>query len=131
MFYLILFPFLELWLLIELGSRIGGFTTIVWIVLSAMIGVNLLRLIGFEQVNQYRRDWQNNAVDSSALSTVLKVAGAVAIIIPGFISDTIGVLLLIPPIRNLMVHILFSKQASKPRRGNERQTIEGQFKRED
>ncbi len=113
-----IYCFIELWLLITIGGEIGALATITWIVLSAVIGVNLLRVVGFEQVSQL----------------LPRAMGAVALIIPGFLSDALGILLTLGLGRKLISKWLPMNEtgnASDSQTSHSKNTIEGEFKREE
>lgn len=140
--------FAELWLLLTIGGELGVITTILWFLVSAIIGINLLRLIGFQQVNQHRKNFGTMAIDDSVSTTVIKALGAIALIIPGFFSDVTGLLLLFSPFRTLIFRTVskcwrkafstpthsqtdshFNKQSNNSGDSTKR-TIEGEFRRD-
>ena len=93
-------PLMELSVLIEVGSDIGAFSTILLCLLTAAIGLSLIRMQGLKVI----ADLQNASQDGQPLveplvhGFFLLVAG-VCLFFPGFVTDAIGGLLLIPPVR--------------------------------
>lgn len=93
-------PLIELSVLIEVGSDIGAFSTILLCLLTAAVGLSLIRMQGLKVV----ADLQNASQDGQPLveplvhGFFLLIAG-VCLFFPGFITDAIGGLLLIPPVR--------------------------------
>lgn len=96
----VILPILEMWLLIEVGSQIGALYTIGLVMLTAVIGINILRQQGFSTLNRAQLRMQNGELPGQELveGFMLAIGGAL-LLTPGFITDTIGFLLLIPPTR--------------------------------
>lgn len=96
----IAFPILEVWLLIEVGSVIGALWTVLIIILTAIVGSQLVRRQGLG-VMQRAREYQARG-EVPALPMLEGVALLIAgfcLIMPGFISAAFGFLLLIPRLR--------------------------------
>jgi len=93
-------PILEIYLLLKVGSSIGALPTVVLVVLTAVIGVWLLRLQGFATVAKAQASLARGEVPATTMleGVMLFVAGAL-LLTPGFFTDGIGFLLLIPPTR--------------------------------
>lgn len=93
-------PLMELSVLIEVGSDIGAFSTILLCLLTAAVGLSLIRMQGLKVI----ADLQNASQDGQPLveplvhGFFLLIAG-VCLFFPGFVTDAIGGLLLIPPVR--------------------------------
>ena len=105
MFYrlLLLFtivPFVELIVLIEVGKQIGTITTLMIIILTGILGASLARVQGFLVLSRIRDDLSMGKIPTDALiDGLLILIGAVVLLTPGFITDIIGFLLLIPVTR--------------------------------
>jgi UPF0716 protein FxsA len=105
MFYrlLLLFtivPFVELIVLIEVGKQIGTMTTLMIIILTGILGASLARVQGFLVLSRIRDDLSMGKIPTDALlDGLLILIGAVVLLTPGFITDIIGFLLLIPVTR--------------------------------
>jgi UPF0716 protein FxsA len=100
---LILFPLLELWLLIEAGDAIGGWAVIGLVVLTGLLGIGLLRLQGRMILGRLRAALalgEAPEVGARELFNGLCVALAgLLLIFPGFVSDGLALLLLVPALR--------------------------------
>lgn len=146
----IVIPLLEIVLLIQIGSRIGAFATVVWLIAAALIGINLIRLQGVATLTQARQMMGQGNAPAKALANGLLIAIAgVLLIIPGFASDTLALLLIFPPLRSMLIRRWLrrvkapaafngnvyesSRQAEAPPRvaPDAGQTIEGEYKRDD
>jgi len=101
LFLLFLFiPLLEIYLLIKAGSVIGALPTVALVVFTAVLGAFLLRLQGLSTMNRIRTSMAQGKVPALEIleGAALLVAGGL-LLTPGFFTDTIGFLLLIPPLR--------------------------------
>src|SRR5690606_558126 len=93
LFMFLVMPVIELWLLIEIGSRIGALYTIGLLFLSAIVGIRLLQQQGFStllKINQKMAIGENPAEE--ALGGILLAIGGLLFLLPGFISDGLGLL---------------------------------------
>lgn len=100
-------PIVEMWLLIEVGARIGALSTIALVFLTAAIGLALLRQQGLEtlfRVNQRMEEGQLPAQE--ILEGVLLAIGGALLLTPGFITDAFGFTCLIPFTRKALVTAL-------------------------
>jgi UPF0716 protein FxsA len=99
----ILIPIIEIYVLIQVGSQIGALTTVLLVLLTAVIGVNLIRHQGLSTLNQVQTQMQHGEIPATGLieGMFLFIAGAL-LLTPGFVTDTIGFLLLIPPLRKAL-----------------------------
>lgn len=103
----VLVPLVELAILIEVGSRIGAFPTIGLCLLTAVIGGTLVRAQGAEVLRTLRRqlDLGRLPVAEAFHGVCLLVAGLL-LLTPGFVTDAIGFLLLVPPVRSRIYETL-------------------------
>lgn len=133
-------PLVEVYILIQVGSVIGAGWTILLVVLTAVIGVNLLRQQGLSTLMRASRVMEQGQIPAVEMleGMVLAVGGAL-LITPGFFTDIIGFLCLIPQTRRGFIHRLLLKSTiqstySVHRETNDRKdsrTIEGDYTRED
>lgn len=101
----ILVPLLELWLLIEVGSGIGGLSTIALCLLTAALGGFLIRYQGLSTLmDAQRRMAHGEAPVDHGFHGVMIALSGVLLFTPGFITDTLGFLLLMPPLRQLIIN---------------------------
>ncbi len=113
--FLVIFFFAELFVSIKVGITIGFFWSVVWILVSMFVGITLLRLspyalsFGFENFTVGKFDL--NLLNSSSIAYFL---GAILLIIPGVLSDVMGLFLLFWV---LYLH-LFVKISNKDRYSN-------------
>jgi UPF0716 protein FxsA len=106
----IIIPLIELYFIIVVGDIIGAFWTILLVLLTAVIGVNLLRAQGISTLARAQRNMAQGALPAMEMmeGIALAVAG-VLLITPGFITDTIGFLLLIPASRRAIVRYIMAR----------------------
>lgn len=97
-------PILEMWLLIEVGTRIGALPTIALVALTAFIGINLLRQEGFSTLTRAQARLSAGEVPAAEILEGLCLAvGGALLLTPGFVTDAIGFCCLIAPIRKRIV----------------------------
>ncbi len=106
-FYLILLftivPALELMVLIEVGSVIGSFNTILIIILTGGLGAALARLQGFAVLRNIQKNLNEGRMPTDDMvNGVMIFAGGLLLLTPGFLTDTLGFLLLIPWTREII-----------------------------
>lgn len=133
-------PIIEVYLLIEVGGIIGAGWTILLIVLTAIIGVNLLRQQGIStlmRANQAMSQGQIPAMEM--MEGIFLAVGGALLITPGFFTDVIGFICLLPFTRrgiirrlllNSTVRSSYSVHQETRSRDNSR-TIEGEYHRDD
>lgn len=100
-FVLLIIPILEIGVFILVGGQIGVAYTLLGIILTAMIGSFLLRSQGLALLGQVQREFDQGKVPGKALAhgVMLLVAGLL-LLTPGFVTDSIGFLLFVPPVRD-------------------------------
>jgi len=103
-------PVLEMWLLITVGGYLGALPTISLVLLTAFIGVNLLRAQGFETLWRGRRKFEEGQLPAQEIAEgiILAVCGAL-LLTPGFVTDLVGFSGLIPPIRRIIAQFVLSR----------------------
>ncbi len=100
----IVLPILEMWVLISVGSKIGALPTIGLVLLTAIIGLGLLRQQGFTTLMRARQRMDAGEVPAQEMAEGLCLAvGGALLLTPGFITDTIGFFCLIPGLRRKLV----------------------------
>jgi len=106
----VVIPVVEMWLLIEVGSRIGALPTIALVLLTAVIGLALLRRQGFATLVRGHRRLEEGELPATEIveGLVLAVAGAL-LLTPGFVTDAIGFAGLIPQSRQWLVRRLLAR----------------------
>ncbi|MFT6311054.1 MAG: UPF0716 protein FxsA [Porticoccus sp.] len=107
-------PILEMLLLIEVGSKIGALNTVGLVLLTAMIGLALLRKQGVDTLLRANQKINSGEVPAQEMAEGLALAaGGALLLTPGFITDGIGFCLLLPFTRKLLVTTVFSRLVSK------------------
>ena len=102
-----LMPLLELWLLVQLGSEFGFFTTISLVLITGFIGAALARWQGWQAVARIQSDMQQGIMPAKAIGDgVMILVAGVLLITPGVITDAVGLSMLIPPVRSGMRKLL-------------------------
>ena len=118
-------PLIEIYLFIKIGGQIGAFNTISLILITAVVGVIYARYEGFNTLRSGISQLVRNEVPIyEIISGAAITFAALLLIIPGFATDLIGLVLIFPPTRKLLMSS-FSKKYSK---GVKRKNfIEGEF----
>ncbi|MCR3923357.1 MAG: FxsA family protein [Firmicutes bacterium] len=94
-------PLLELFLLIEVGRRVGTLPTVLLVVSTGFVGVLLARAQGFLVLTRIAHNLREGDLPGEELlNGVLVLIGAAFLLTPGLITDTAGFLLLIPQTRH-------------------------------
>ncbi len=95
-------PLVEIAAFVAVGSKIGILPTIGLVVLSGVVGAVLLRIQGFGVLSRIREQVEAGRDPSRELAHgVMILVAAILLLIPGFVTDIVGILLFIPPIRDL------------------------------
>lgn len=93
-------PLIEVLLLLEIGNRMGTLNTILLIILTGILGAYLMRLQGFAVFRQIQEDLGRGIPPAQKIMEgALILAGGILLLTPGFFTDAIGFLLLIPQTR--------------------------------
>ena len=111
-------PALELLVLIKVGTTIGALNTLILVLLIGAIGAQLARLQGFLVIQKVQDNLSRGVMPSSELlDGVLILVGGLLLLTPGFITDVLGIFLLIPPARYLIKIFLKKKLQSMMDKG--------------
>ena len=122
---LISIPIIEIYLFIKMGSQIGAFNTILLIFITAFFGVIYARYEGFNTLRAGMSQVVKNKLPVyEIISGAALTFAALLLILPGFATDFLGILIIFPPTRKL----IFKKVAIKPKPINKKQEfINGEF----
>ena len=106
----IVMPMVEMWLLITVGAEIGALYTIGLVLLTAVIGAQLLRQQGFATLWRGRRKLEEGQLPAQEIveGIILAVSGAL-LLTPGFITDVVGFAGLFAPSRAFLGQLLLNK----------------------
>ena len=122
---IILVPIIEIYLLIKIGSQIGAMTTILLIFSTAVVGIYYAK---YEGLNTLRSGFSQLSKNETPAYEVISGAAiafaALLLIIPGFLTDVIGFLLIFPISRKLIFGKLSSKHIKKTKK---KDYIEGEY----
>jgi len=151
-------PLIEIYFLVQVGEEIGAGMTILLVIITAIIGVTLLRQQGLRTLMKANQAMQAGKMPAQEMfDGFILAAVGILLVTPGFFTDGIGFILLVPSIRKALMHSLlknmtvqthshfrsagFSQRPSSDHpphhQGDIEQdskgkhTIEGDFKRED
>jgi UPF0716 protein FxsA len=107
---LLLVPAVEIFVFIKVGQAIGAWKVVALVFLSAIAGAALLRYQSIGVIRRLDRDLkQGRTPDASLFDGFLIVVGGVLLIVPGFVTDVIGLLLMIPFVRRLVRNFIKSR----------------------
>ena len=97
-------PILEIALFIKVGGLIGVLPTLGLCILSAVAGIALMRRQGLQAVERLRMSVESGGDPRGSIAhgALILVAGML-LVVPGFFTDALGLLLLIPPVRRLVI----------------------------
>ena len=124
--FIIGIPLIEIYLMIKVGSVIGAFNTIFLIFFTAITGVYFARLEGLSTIRSgFSQLIKNEIPVYEIISGAALAFAALLLIIPGFLTDLIGFLLIIPVTRKFFIKIISSKFKNK--KVHNKDIIEGSF----
>ena len=132
-------PIIEIYLLIQVGQVIGALWTILLVVMTAVIGVWLLRIQGLSTLMRAQQKMQSGELPAREMleGMGLVVAGAL-LLTPGFFTDAVGFFLLLPPTRIWLVSriasrmVVSSPMGSQSGQSSQNNVIDGvNYRRED
>jgi UPF0716 protein FxsA len=107
-------PFVELYVLIQVGQAIGALPTIAILVLDSLVGAWLVKREGLAVLRRAQQQVQRGVVPGTELvdGVLILFAGAL-MLTPGFITDVLATLLLIPPVRVVVRRLLATQLARR------------------
>ena len=122
---IIAIPIIEILLFIKIGENIGAINTILLIIFTAIVGVYFARIQGIRTIKSgFINIYQNKLPIYEILSGASIAIAAVLLITPGFFTDTMGFLLLIPITRKLLLYPIINKSKNQAK---EDKTIEAEI----
>lgn len=133
-------PVVELYFMIQVGAEIGAFSTVMLVLFTAALGGVLVRIQGFTTAMRVRESMGRGEIPAVEMmeGMVLLLAG-LSLLLPGFITDAIGFICLIPAARRGMV-LWFLKRShmirpaappTRPPSDSDRRIIDAEYRRED
>ena len=113
LFLIIGIPLIEIYLFIKIGSQIGAFNTVLLILTTAVVGVAYARYEGFNTLKSGIGQIIKNQLPVYELVSGATLAfAAFLLILPGFATDIVGILLIIPFTRKLILNKFFKRKKS-------------------
>ena len=127
--FIICIPLIEIYLMIKVGGMIGAFYTIFLILFTAITGVYFAKLAGLSTIRSgFNQLIKNKIPIYEIISGAALAFAALLLIIPGFLTDIFGFLLIIPVTRKFFIKSISSKFKKKESKEN---VIEGTVENED
>ncbi len=132
-----LYPWLELWSLLALGSRTSAGIALLWVLGAGVLGVMMIRVAGAQTLGHLRTAQQAGSLQAHLLqdNVALAIVGLL-LLIPGMVSDALAVLLFIRPLRGLIYRSFapsggfsgeFSGGSQHTHQGDDGATLEGEY----
>ena len=107
-------PALEVFLMIKIGGKIGALNTVLLIFLTAIIGLYFAKLEGIKTMRSGVMNLYQNKIPIYEMVSGASIAlAALFLIVPGFFTDTIGFLLLIPFSRKILINFFIKKKTTQ------------------
>jgi len=120
-------PALEIYLLIEIGDQLGGLNTVALIFLTAIIGLYFAKLQGIQTLKSGMMNLYQNKIPIYEMMSGASIAlAAFLLIVPGFFTDFIGFLLLVPFTRKILFKLALRKN-TKNNVKSQNKTIDGEI----
>ena len=128
---IVVMSFLELYVLIAVVSIVGAFPTVLLIIASAGLGSYLLREQGIATWQRFQETLARQEVPAYELMEgFLILIGGALLLTPGFITDAIGLVCLLPSLRKTMISYIMKYYFIAPNAGNDN-VLEGEFRKEE
>lgn len=134
LFFLIV-PFIEIYLLLEVGSIIGTVPTVFLVVLTAVLGAHFLRSQGYATWQRLQHNLKNGTLPTYELieGPIILIGGAL-LLTPGFFTDLLGFACLMPSLRRRLADYIIQNRLDsllRPKPQQAEQIIEGEFSKKD
>ena len=108
-------PLIEIGLFVVIGGMIGVWATLVWVLIAAALGLLVLRRVGMSGAVTLRSDMQElrDAQSPVAHRVILVLAGTL-LLLPGFFTDAMGLLMLLRPVRTGLIRLIVRRMGIDP-----------------
>ena len=124
-------PALEIFIMIKVGGYVGALNTVALILLTAVIGVYFAKIQGIHTLKSGMLNIYQNRVPIYEMISGASIAfAALLLIIPGFFTDLVGFLLLVPFSRKILFKVFF-KDKDKVNLKTENEVIDGEIVEKD
>ena len=134
-FVIMLLPWLELFTLIKLGAATSALTALVYVFVTLLLGLAILRRQGQGMFERLREAQEGRIVGPELLLDDMAMGfSGLLLMVPGMITDFIALIVLIGPLRRRLARALMGPQPepySPPHDNGQHETIEGSFRRVD
>ncbi len=134
-------PLIEIYLFIQVGGLIGALPTVALVIVTALVGVSLLRAQGFSTMARFQQEVATGQLPATTmLEGVALIFGGALLLTPGFLTDAIGFLCLIPftrqtiiawAIKNMTVTSSGFYRSTSQRPPENHNVIEGEYRKND
>lgn len=109
----LLLPIIEIYFFVQIGSEIGAVYTILFTLLTAFAGLATIKYQGVSSFIQARQSVLNTSNPGiEILSNFALLVSGIFLLIPGFFTDFLGIILLLPPLRVVLIKFLVKKAFS-------------------
>ena len=111
---IVLVPLAEVWVIVQVGSSLGIVTTLALLIGVSVMGTALTKYEGLRVFRSFM-----SAVDTGEMPSRDIVAGACLLVsgllflVPGFVTDVLGIVLLLPPVRAGLAHLILRRRSSR------------------
>ena len=120
-------PLIEIYLFIKVGAQIGALNTVLLILLTAIVGIWYARYEGFNTLRSGMSQLVKNELPLYEIVSGAAIAfAALLLILPGFATDIVGILLVFPVTRKIILS-KYSKKYSPNKKDNKKNFIEGEY----
>ena len=127
LFIIIGLPVIEILMMIKLGQHLGALNTILLIFLTAIVGIYYAKIEGLNTIKSGLANLYRNSPPIYEILSGASIAfAAILLILPGFITDTLGFILLFPFTRKLLINIWF-KNKYKNNFSEKNDAVEGEI----
>tara|TARA_B100000886_G_scaffold296984_1_gene224478 strand:- start:36 stop:467 length:432 start_codon:yes stop_codon:yes gene_type:complete len=121
-------PLIEIYLFIKIGSQIGAFNTVLLILTTAVAGVAYARYEGFNTLKSGLGQLVKNEIPVYEIISGATLAfAALLLILPGFATDIIGILLIVPFTRKVILSKFINRNKKKYKSENNKNYIDGDY----
>ena len=122
-------PLIEIYLFIKVGSQIGALNTILLILFTAVVGIWYARYEGFNTLRSGMSQLVKNELPLYEIVSGAAIAfAALLLILPGFATDIIGILLVFPPTRKMILSKYSKKYSTRSKSSVKKKNyIEGEY----
>ena len=126
---ILLVPVIEIYLLIKIGSQIGAITTILLIFTTAIVGIYYAKYEGLNTLKSGFAQLSKNEMPTYEMISGAAIAlAALLLIIPGFVTDVLGFLIIFPITRRLIFSKFINKlKSNKSKYEDKKDFIDGEF----